>query len=76
MSLYLIESVLNGQSRRAVQEALDAVCHYLAVCVARDGEGATRLLTVEVSGARTEEDARRIYRLLQRVAEEEEARVR
>lgn len=48
----------------AFQEALDAVCHYLAVCVARDGEGATRLLTVEVSGARTEEDARRAARTI------------
>ncbi len=38
--------------------ALDDVCRYLAVCIARDGEGATRLLTIEVTGALSEEDAR------------------
>jgi len=38
--------------------ALEDVCRYLAVCIARDGEGATRLLTIEVTGAQSEEDAR------------------
>lgn len=40
------------------QEALTAVCARLARMVARDGEGATRLLEVRVQGARTERDAR------------------
>jgi len=42
--------------------ALEDVCRYLAVCIARDGEGATRLLTIEVTGALSEEDARRAAR--------------
>ena len=37
--------------------ALEAVCIKLAKAMARDGEGATRLVTVTVSGAQCEEDA-------------------
>ncbi|MBW3624686.1 MAG: bifunctional glutamate N-acetyltransferase/amino-acid acetyltransferase ArgJ [Armatimonadetes bacterium] len=40
------------------QAALEAVCVDLARQVARDGEGATKLVEVRVSGARTESDAR------------------
>ncbi len=40
------------------EEALQHVCEYLAKAVAADGEGATKLLEVLVTGARTEEDAR------------------
>jgi glutamate N-acetyltransferase/amino-acid N-acetyltransferase len=40
------------------QEALDKVCIYLARENARDGEGATRLIEVTVSGAITLADAR------------------
>jgi glutamate N-acetyltransferase/amino-acid N-acetyltransferase len=40
------------------QEALDDVAIDLARAVARDGEGATKLLEVQVAGARTVEDAR------------------
>ncbi len=39
-------------------EALTAVCARLARAIARDGEGATRLLEVRVKGAPSEEDAR------------------
>jgi len=35
----------------AFQQALDQVCIYLAKCIARDGEGATRLIEVTVNGA-------------------------
>jgi glutamate N-acetyltransferase/amino-acid N-acetyltransferase len=42
--------------------ALDDVCIRLARMVARDGEGATRLIEVLVEGARNEEEARRIAR--------------
>lgn len=37
--------------------ALEYVALHLAKAIARDGEGATRLIEVEVRGARTEEDA-------------------
>ena len=40
------------------QDALRHVCIHLARCIARDGEGATRLIEVEVDGAATEADAR------------------
>jgi glutamate N-acetyltransferase/amino-acid N-acetyltransferase len=39
---------------------LRAVCEELAKKVARDGEGATKLITIEVDGAQTEADAKRI----------------
>jgi glutamate N-acetyltransferase/amino-acid N-acetyltransferase len=42
--------------------ALRHVTRYLAREIARDGEGATRLMTVHVKGARTVEDARKAAR--------------
>jgi len=41
-------------------EALYHVCRYLAKGIAADGEGATRLITCTVCGARTEESAERL----------------
>jgi len=46
----------------AFAEALEAVCRKLAVAVAADGEGATRLLEVRVQGAATQQDARLVAR--------------
>ena len=43
-------------------EALQRVCHDLAVAMVRDGEGATKVLTVHVTGAMFSEQARRIAR--------------
>ena len=40
------------------EQALTAVCVELAKAIARDGEGATRLIEVRVSGASTESDAK------------------
>jgi glutamate N-acetyltransferase/amino-acid N-acetyltransferase len=40
------------------QKALVQVCVYLAKSIARDGEGATRLIEVVVNGAASQEDAR------------------
>jgi glutamate N-acetyltransferase/amino-acid N-acetyltransferase len=39
-------------------EALNFICTYLAKEIAKDGEGATKLLTVEVLSAQREQDAR------------------
>ncbi len=44
------------------REALDAVCEYLAKAIARDGEGATKLIEITVRGAATEDSARRLVR--------------
>ncbi len=51
--------VINGENSdyAAFAAALEAVCHKLAVSVAADGEGATRLLEVRVQGAATRHDA-------------------
>ena len=40
------------------QSALNRICRDLAWMIVRDGEGATRVMEVEVSGARSEKDAR------------------
>ncbi len=41
-------------------DALDAVCRALAWQVVKDGEGATRFITVDVEGAASEADARAV----------------
>ncbi|MFO7954034.1 bifunctional glutamate N-acetyltransferase/amino-acid acetyltransferase ArgJ [Thioalkalivibrio sp.] len=46
--------------REAFAAALDAVCLELAQAIVRDGEGATKFVTVEVAGARTREEAAQI----------------
>jgi glutamate N-acetyltransferase / amino-acid N-acetyltransferase len=44
----------------AFQDALDAVCTTLAQAIVRDGEGATRFVTVAVRGGRDGEECRRV----------------
>lgn len=44
--------------RTDFQRALNAVCRQLAWLIVRDGEGATRVMELEVRGARTERDAK------------------
>lgn len=41
-----------------IQSAVRSVCEELAQAIARDGEGATRLITIDVGGARDEAEAR------------------
>ncbi len=43
-------------------ESLKAVCRYLAHEIVRDGEGVTRLMAVNVSGARSKPEALRVAR--------------
>ncbi|MEP7215470.1 MAG: bifunctional glutamate N-acetyltransferase/amino-acid acetyltransferase ArgJ, partial [Anaerolineaceae bacterium] len=50
--------------RREFEEALEALCTYLAKEMARDGEGATKLLEVTVSGAASFADASALVRLM------------
>ena len=49
---------INSRSGELFQKALDEVCLYLAKWVARDGEGATKLIEVAVEGAVNEAQAR------------------
>jgi glutamate N-acetyltransferase/amino-acid acetyltransferase len=53
---------VEGASEAAFASALSAVLTALAKQVARDGEGATRLFEVEVTGAPSFEDARTVAR--------------
>jgi glutamate N-acetyltransferase/amino-acid N-acetyltransferase len=48
----------------AFEQALEQVCVYLAKCIARDGEGATKLIEVIVSGARSLAEARLAARII------------
>ncbi|MEA5534164.1 bifunctional ornithine acetyltransferase/N-acetylglutamate synthase [Crocosphaera sp. XPORK-15E] len=69
-------ALANGQSRTAaitdmgsknaqkLQAMLTTVCQYLAKAIARDGEGATCLVEVQVSGAPDDEAARRIAKTI------------
>jgi glutamate N-acetyltransferase/amino-acid N-acetyltransferase len=43
-------------------EALEECCRLLAVQIARDGEGASKLLQITVTGARNESDAEKVAR--------------
>jgi glutamate N-acetyltransferase / amino-acid N-acetyltransferase len=68
-------ALANGQSRtpaitemnaaaQKIEAMLTAVCQYLARAIARDGEGATCLIEVEVTGANSEKDARQIAKTI------------
>jgi glutamate N-acetyltransferase/amino-acid N-acetyltransferase len=46
------------QSLDDFQRALDAVCRDLAWMIVRDGEGATRVMEIEIRGAKNEKDAK------------------
>jgi len=53
---------LDSAAGKRFQEALREVCGALAEKIARDGEGATKLIRIEVTGASDEEEAERIAR--------------
>ena len=40
--------------------AMEAVCSEMARAIARDAEGSTKLITIQVGGARTEDEARQV----------------
>ena len=44
------------------REALTAICRRMAEWIARDGEGATKLIRVTVNGAASDEDGRQVAR--------------
>lgn len=53
---------LRGRDLAAFEAAVEGVCAALARELVRDGEGATKLVTVEVAGARSAADAERCAR--------------
>jgi glutamate N-acetyltransferase / amino-acid N-acetyltransferase len=50
----------NSPALQAFEVALELVCTQLARALARDGEGATKLIEIQVRGARNAADARRV----------------
>lgn len=52
------------KERRKIQEALSQVMENLARQIVRDGEGARKLITIEVGGASSEDAAERIARAI------------
>jgi glutamate N-acetyltransferase/amino-acid N-acetyltransferase len=63
-SVYGFAPVAREPAPRGFREALRAVTHDLAYAMVRDGEGATKALTVDVSGARDAQQARTVARAL------------
>jgi glutamate N-acetyltransferase/amino-acid N-acetyltransferase len=53
-----------GANAEKLEAALTEVCIYLAKAIARDGEGATCLIEVQVSGTADDESARKIARTI------------
>jgi glutamate N-acetyltransferase/amino-acid N-acetyltransferase len=56
--------IINKSNGQLFQEALNEVCLYLAKSIARDGEGATKLIEVVIEGALTQNDARMAARTI------------
>jgi glutamate N-acetyltransferase/amino-acid N-acetyltransferase len=56
------KKIENRKSKIGFYRALEDVCIYLAKEIARDGEGATQLITVRVSGAHNEKEAQMVAR--------------
>ncbi|MCF6248393.1 MAG: bifunctional glutamate N-acetyltransferase/amino-acid acetyltransferase ArgJ [Desulfobacula sp.] len=49
--------IRDKESQKVFQKVLDEVCLELAKMIVRDGEGATKLIQINVKGARTKQDA-------------------
>jgi len=62
MVLLMANGMAGGAPADAFQQALERVCIYLAKSVARDGEGATKLIEVNVGGAPSKLEARKAAR--------------
>jgi glutamate N-acetyltransferase/amino-acid N-acetyltransferase len=56
------ETISSGGSKDADKfiEAVEYICHRLSLMIVSDGEGATKLIRIDVTGARTEADASKI----------------
>ncbi|MCX6004360.1 MAG: bifunctional glutamate N-acetyltransferase/amino-acid acetyltransferase ArgJ [Chloroflexi bacterium] len=53
---------INAGNGKTFQTALNRVCQYLAGSIAADGEGATKIIQVDIEGARSMIEARKIAR--------------
>ncbi len=57
-------STLTANEKNLFEEALTHLLEDLAIQIARDGEGATKLITIDVIGTRTETEAEKIARAI------------
>ncbi len=53
-----------GAGYKSFQAALESICKSLALAIIEDGEGAQRTIEIEVRGAASERDARRIAKTI------------
>lgn len=53
-------SIDDDEAIDAFKDALNEICEFLAQAIVRDGEGATKFVTIEVDGAHDEAEARRV----------------
>ncbi len=60
MATIMANGMAGKVNEKKFQDALDYVCTHLAKKIARDGEGATKLIQVNAKNAATEIDARKI----------------
>ena len=60
MAIIMANGLAGKADEKKFQEALDYVCMGLAKKIAKDGEGATKLVEVAVNNALTESDARKL----------------
>jgi len=51
---------LNGDDFRSFSAALNGLCRHLAQAIVRDGEGASKFITIEVRSGRDREECRRV----------------
>ncbi|MBT3363909.1 MAG: bifunctional glutamate N-acetyltransferase/amino-acid acetyltransferase ArgJ [Chloroflexi bacterium] len=58
MVIVLANGLAGKPNPKQFEAALEAVCTYLAKCIAGDGEGCTRLIEVKIETAKTPEEAR------------------
>ncbi len=55
-----VQVAANSADGRKLGEAIEAVCSEMAKAIARDAEGSTKLITIQVRGARAEQEARQV----------------
>ena len=55
-----VQVVANSADGDKLGAAIEAVCSEMAKAIARDAEGSTKLITIQVSGARAESEARQV----------------
>ena len=64
VSKVVVDEKADADLQKLFQEALDKICFALAEKIVGDGEKITKVVSVEIQGARTREDAEKIARAI------------